>query len=82
MMRILIIVISFLTFSCNSKEKNNDINIIKNNDNHILENKANKLKEAYFKNNYWEFFKLFPDDFDTFLKLYGFNDEIGEKVVF
>jgi hypothetical protein len=42
-----------------------------------LQIKANQLSEAYNKNNYFGFFKLFPDHFDEFLKLYGFDAEKG-----
>ncbi|WP_321480952.1 hypothetical protein [uncultured Bacteroides sp.] len=42
-----------------------------------MEIKADFLKEAYSKNNYFVFFKEFPDTFEDFLSLYGFDDEKG-----
>lgn len=85
MMRIFFIMaISCLVFSCNAKEKKNDTSDIVQKDsitvvNDSLKIKANQLKEAYSKNNYFGFFKLFPNTFDEFLKLYGYDDEKGEN---
>ena len=46
------------------------------------EKKAQKLKELYKNKNCKKFFKEFPNTFQEFDQLYGFDDKKGERVLY
>ncbi|WP_321480953.1 hypothetical protein [uncultured Bacteroides sp.] len=68
--------ISLSLFSCNGCA-DHKLDKVANPIKGRMEIKADLLKEAYSKNNYFVFFKEFPDTFADFLSLYGFDDEKG-----
>jgi len=73
--------ISLSLFSCNgyaNHKTNREVNPIKDS----TGIKADLLQVAYSKNNYFLFFKAFPDTFEDFLNLYGFDDEKGEMPLY
>ena len=47
-----------------------------------LENKAASLSKFYDDKNCIEFITAFPDTFQDFYKLYGFDDEEGEHILY
>lgn len=88
MMKICLILISLsLILSCNITERKSGSNNTLQKDiiviaNDSLKIKINQLKEAYSKNNYFTFFELFPNTFNDFLELYGYDDIMGEKPLY
>lgn len=72
------ILVSCKGSTSSNKEPENKETVTKDS----LEIKVNQLKEFYSKNNYFGFFKSFPNTFDEFLKLYGFDDDKGEMPLY
>lgn len=47
-----------------------------------LEGKANQLSERYKKSDYPGFLNLFPNSFNEFIDLYGYDDITGKKLLY
>ncbi len=84
MKKIIYIVVFFsLLSSCDWNSKtNNSIRTTGNTQqvaSYNLKAKADELNKAYAKNNHFSFFKLFPNTYNEFLDLYGYNYEIEKN---
>ncbi len=75
-----------LNFSCNKAqvETDSNVSIVKSPDiqNNRLKDKAAKLNEFYDKKNCKEFVNAFPNNFQEFNELYGYEDGKGGNILY
>ncbi len=83
---ILLLFSLFIIASCNSSkiERKSTAQTVNSSDirEDTLEGKAKRLTELYDNKNCREFFDAFPNNFEEFDQLYGFDNEKGERILF
>jgi len=75
----------FVAVSCNSSELEHKSNAQVSNTPIVqdsLEQKATKLTELYNSKNCKEFVNAFPNNFQEFNQLYGYDDEKGARILY